>query len=328
MIRDAIAPAPVSAAVPMPETSSPEHEALAAEGRAAIARGELAMVVLAGGMATRFGAKVKALCTLRDGTQVRFLDTRLRDVELHGGVSAIDTTVMTSFATDEALGHALEGTGVTRAKQFASLRLTAKGELFRDKAGQPSLHATGHGDLPEALAVSGTLARLRKRGVRTVFMCNVDNLGATIDPAVFAQHIRLGGRITVELVSKIAGDKGGMPVERAGSYVLAEAFRLAKEFPQDSFPLFNTNTLWFDLEALEGDHPWTWCVVRKKVDGLEAIQLERLVGELTWWHPTRYVHVPREGAASRFIPIKEVEDLSRSKADIDAVLAHRLGIKL
>ncbi len=324
-IRDAISPGSPSAVHGMPKAGTDVGRVLAVEGAQAIARGELAAVVLAGGMATRFGASVKALAPLFDDRPVRFLDAKLADIA-HGGQGHVDTTFMTSFATDEAIGHALRGSTAHRARQFASLRLTPKGELFHDTQGRVSLHATGHGDLPEALALAGTIARLRAKGVRTILMSNVDNLGATLDPAVFAMHQRLGAPITVELVSKVAGDKGGIPVKLGDQLVLAEAFRLPKGFPQDDFPMFNTNTLWIDLDALEGVFPWTWCIAKKKVDGLEAVQIERLVGEITWWKRTEYLHVPRDGVSSRFLPVKDVDELKRSRPMIESVLRERANL--
>ena len=325
-IREPVTPGAPSSVHEMPESDAALAE-LAAEGAAAIARGELASVILAGGMATRFGASVKALAALFDDRPMRFIDAKLADIA-HGGQGHVDATFMTSFATDAAITQALEGQHAHRARQFASLRLTPKGELFHDSHGHVSMHATGHGDLPEALALSGTLTRLRSKGVRTILMSNVDNLGATLDPAVFAMHRRLGAPITVELVSKIAGDKGGIPVQLGERLVLAEAFRLPKNFPQDDFPMFNTNTLWIDLDALDGDFPWTWCIAKKKVDGVDAIQIERLVGELTWWKPTQYLRVSRDGASTRFLPVKDVEELKRSRAAIETVLRERVGMKL
>ena len=324
-IREPISAGDPSSVHDMPSAESADGQALAREGAEAIARGELAAVVLAGGMATRFGSTVKALARLFDDRPVRFLDAKLADIA-HGGRGHVDTTFMTSFATDAAIAAELNGTTAHRARQFASLRLTPKGELFHDSHGQVSMHATGHGDLPEALAISGTIERLRAKGVRTILMSNVDNLGATLDPAVFAMHRRLGAPITVELVSKIAGDKGGIPVKLCDRLVLAEAFRLPKGFPQDDFPMFNTNTLWINLDALDGEFPWTWCIAKKKVDGLDAIQLERLVGELTWWKPTQYLRVPRDGVASRFLPVKDLEELDRSRPAIESVLKHRTGL--
>lgn len=324
-----VAPPPASAVPAMPAAGSAEARELAAQGEAAIARGELAVVVLAGGMATRFGSTVKALAPMIEGSATRFLDAKLADVARAGRIRPIDVTLMTSFATDDAIAAAVAGKDVHRAPQFVSLRLTPNGELFRTPEGRPSLHATGHGDLPEALELAGALDRLRAKGVRTVLVSNVDNIGATVDPALFEMHKRLGGKITVELVAKRPGDKGGLPVQHEGRLVLAEAFRLPRDFPHDAFPLFNTNTLWIDLEALEhgSQKPWTWCVVRKQVEGLPAIQLERLIGELTWWYPTRYLHVPRDGADSRFLPVKDIDDLRRSRAAIQQVLRERIGIE-
>ena len=310
-------------AVALPPDGDPEHARLDELGRAAIARGELAVVILAGGMATRFGASVKALAPVLDGNPLRFIDLKLADLERLG---PIDTTLMTSFATDDALREQLAGEPVHFASQFVSLRLNPDGSLFRDADGSLSPHAPGHGDLPAALRLSGTLDRLRTAGVRTVLISNVDNVGATLEPALAALHRELGGAITVELVAKRPGDHGGIPVRRAdGSLALAETFRLPPAFPADDFPLFNTNTLWVDLAALEGEHEWTWSAAKKEVDGREAIQFERLVGELTWWNETRYVKVPRDGSESRFVPIKDRDDLAAAQEQICAIWRKRLA---
>lgn len=324
-ITEPVRPPSPDCATELPTPGSPEAQRLREEGEAAIARGELAVVILAGGMATRFGSVVKALATIYDDRPPRFLDAKLADVNLRP--ECVDVTLMTSFATHDAIREVVERERLRHvhlAPQFVSLRLTPSGELFRTTDGELSPYAPGHGDLPEALEVSGTLERLRARGVRTVLMSNVDNVGATVDPTVFALHRASGRRISVELVTKNAGDRGGLPVVLGDRLVLAEAFRLPKEFPSESFPMFNTNTLWIDLDALTGAHPWTWCYARKKVDGQDAVQVERLVGELTWWHSTHYVHVPREGAASRFIPVKDLRDLHTQREAIQAVLDARM----
>lgn len=323
-IHGEVSPPPLDCAARPPEPGSGEARALAAEGAAAIERGELAVVVLAGGMATRFGSVVKALAPLGTPGGERFLDVKLADVARWSG--RVPAALMTSFATHDLIARALEdepppgAAAVSLVPQFVSLRFTPEGSLFLTDDGVPSAHSTGHGDLPEALSAAGTLSAWRAAGVRTVLVSNVDNLGATIDPALFAMHRRSRAEITVELVEKREGDRGGLPVQREGRLVLAEAFRLPDGFPDRDFPLFNTNTLWVDLDALEGEHPWTWCVARKKVEGRDAIQFERLIGELTWWHETRYLHVTRDGARSRFLPIKEFDDLARHHDELVAMI--------
>ena len=313
----------VAQQLPAPRTE--ERERVAALGRAAVERGEIAAVVLAGGMATRFGSQVKALAPVLDGRDLTFLDLKLTDLTRLG----VDVTLMTSFATHDALAEAVRGTGVHLAPQLVSLRLSEDGALFLDADGEASPHAPGHGDLGDALELSGALERYRRDGVRTLFVCNVDNVGATLDPALAGLHGELGGAITAELVSKRPGDVGGLPVRRAdGSLALAEAFRVPEGFPHEQFPLFNTNTLWIDLPALTAPGGFTWCVARKSVDDRRAIQLERLVGELTWWHPSRYVHVSREGAGSRFVPVKDEDDLAAAQDQIAAIARERLGLDI
>jgi UTP--glucose-1-phosphate uridylyltransferase len=321
------------AAAKLPPVDSHEYAQLEEEGQAAIAGGQLAVVVLAGGMATRFGSSVKGLAKVLDrAPKLCFLDYKLADA---GRFANLSVVCLTSFATNDAIASYLQNRGaeqVQLASQFVSMRLAPDGTLFVGADARPSLHAPGHGDLPDALAVAGLLDQWRASGVTSVLMTNVDNLGATIDPALFAWHLRnraAGSVITVELVEKIGRDRGGMPVRRAdGSLVLAESFRLPDHFAQDEYPLFNTNTLWIDLPALDPPHPWTWSVARKSVEGRPAIQFERLVGELTWWHPSSYVHVSRTGTSSRFIPVKDVEDLAHAQDQIAAVVASRLGLVL
>jgi UTP--glucose-1-phosphate uridylyltransferase len=308
---------------PLPRPGTPERATLAAHGEDAIARGEIGAVVLAGGMATRFGSQVKALAPVLEGRALSFLDLKLADLTRLG----IDVTLMTSFATHDALAEVVADTAVALAPQLISLRLNPDGSLFLDDEGRPSPHAPGHGDLADALQLSGALDRYRANGVRSLFVCNVDNVGATLDPALAGLHRRLGGEITVELVSKRPGDVGGLPVRLAdGTLAIAEAFRVPEGFPHEEFPLFNTNTLWIDVTALAAPAEYTWCVARKTVDGRRAIQFERLVGELTWWHPSHFTHVPREGAESRFVPVKDEDDLAAAQGQIAAICRERLAL--
>src|SRR5205814_5910413 len=176
---DVTAPAPGDVA-DLPDRESAKGVRLAALGEASLARGELALVVLAGGMATRMGGVVMALVEALPGTT--FLDARLAEREHWQREAGADLPLwlMTSHATDaavrEALGDRMDGDRVAVFGQQASLRLDPSGRLFREADGSPSVHATGHGDLCDALAASGLLARFLAGGGRHLWIANLDNL--------------------------------------------------------------------------------------------------------------------------------------------------------
>ena len=220
----------------LPATGDARYESARAAGLEALERGEVAQVVLAGGMATRFGGVVKAVLTAVDGKS--FLEAKLvQTARLEQALACVvPVALMTSFATDEAIrAHVVErdlGEPLV-FNQFVSLRLETSGELFREESGKASLYAPGHGDLFQALRRSGTLAALRERGVRIVMVSNVDNLGARVDPVVVGMHL-LGQRPLTCEVARKEGDMGGAPVRVDGKLQLVEGPRFPPSFEQDA----------------------------------------------------------------------------------------------
>jgi len=308
---------------PLPEAGDASYDAARTAGVDALERGEIAQVVLAGGMATRFGGVVKAVLTAVDG--MSFLEAKLaQTASLERALDCtVPTALMTSFATDDAVrahvGERELGDPLV-FHQFVSLRLEADGELFHDDAGRPSPYAPGHGDLFQALQRSGTLDALRARGVRVVTVSNVDNLGARVDPVVVGAHLLGGTPLTCEVARK-EGDMGGAPVRVNGRLQLVEGPRFPESFDQALTPVFNTNTAVLDIDVLDVDYDLTWLYVRKSVEERNAVQLERLYHEISAFVPTQYLEVPRRGARGRFSPIKTPADLERAQDDLRELVA-------
>lgn len=310
--------------IPEPETD--DRRELEAQGIQAIRQGKVGAVILNGGMATRFGGVVKCAVPVTKGRS--FLDLKLSDIRA-GGEGRVKTYLMNSFATDSRTRELIEEMGlsdqVVHFTQGIMLRVTPDGELFFESDGRPSPYAPGHGDLSEALRASGVLADFTRSGGELLLMSNVDNLGATLDPAIIGAHISLGGEMTVELVKKDTGDKGGAPAIVDGHLQIVEGFRFPEAFDQDSIPVFNTNTFVFDARALERESELTWFAVNKKVGGEPVVQFERLAGELTSFLSSKYLLVPREGNFGRFLPVKDPEELERRIPAIREVLrTHRV----
>jgi UTP--glucose-1-phosphate uridylyltransferase len=325
-VRGAVRPPTAEMLRDLPDAGSTAHAELAALGSAALARGEVAFVVMAGGMATRMGGVVKALVPVT-GTQT-FLELRLRENAVLSAKAGrpIPLWLMTSDATDGPIRGALANAPkhVRTFVQNLSLRLTLAGDLFRSADGNTSAYATGHGDLPDALRRANLLREFRAEGGKIVWITNLDNLGATIDPAILGWFIAQEHPLAVEVCPKIKGDKGGIPIDLDGRMEVLEEFRLPPGFDPTSVRVFNTNTFLIRADAL-ADTPFTWSYfeVEKKVEGTPAIQFERLLQEMTHALPSVALRISREGTSSRFMPVKDFDELAARRADLEAMLQAR-----
>jgi UTP--glucose-1-phosphate uridylyltransferase len=287
-----------------------------ARGEAAIRGGEIAVAVLNGGMATRFGGVVKGIVPVLDGRS--FLEWKLADAAAAG----LPFLVMNSFATDAAtrtFARERELTGPLWFTQSVLLRLERDGSLFLTE-GRPSPYAPGHGDFLAAIRRSRLVQTLRDRGVRTLALSNGDNLGARVDPLVVGAHLRGGRPLTAEVAPKWPGDVGGSPVLVGGRPMIVEGFRFPRGFDQDRAPVFATNSFLFDVDVLEPEYGLTWLYVEKEIGGRRAVQLETLVNELSAFVPTTYLVVPREGPRNRFVPVKTPDDLGRAQPALRELL--------
>lgn len=319
----------------LPAPGSAEHDRLASIGRALLEAGKVAFCVMAGGMATRMGGVVKALVPLwSEGAPVRFLDFRLAEARAwkarYG--KTVPLWLMTSDATDGPLRAALtelreRGDALTDVHTFPqslSLRLNDDGTLFRDEHGEVSAYATGHGDLVDALRHSGLCDAFVKGGGKYVWIANLDNLGATLDEAMLGAFVESERPLAVEVVDKEPGDRGGIPVHCAGKLQVLEEFRLPVDFDATQVRSFNTNTFLVSAEALlSTPFAWTYFEVHKKVGARSVVQSERLLQEMTAYLDTLYLRVPRTGVHSRFLPVKDMNELEARRPALQELARHR-----
>lgn len=316
----------------IPRSDTAERTRLDELGAAAIRRGEFGMVILNGGMATRFGGVVKGVVEVVDGCS--FLELKIRDTlriaARHGG--RIPIFLMNSFATDEATKHHLEANdwfgagrdGIRTFTQFVSVRMTENGELFETEDGRLSPYGPGHGDFAPALRDSGCLQEFLAVGGRHLLVANVDNLGARVHTGILGSHVERNAQVTVEVAPKWPGDVGGSPYLLDGKLQLVEQIRYPSGFDPDIVDVFNTNTFHFAAAALDREFDLGWYYVEKKVDGRRAVQVERLIGEMTKFLKSNFVRVKRTGPSSRFFPVKTPDDLEAGRDEIAAMFAELL----
>ena len=308
---------------PMPSPGERGFDEAMAVGTEALRAGTIAVVVLAGGMATRFGGGVKAVAEALDGRS--FLEIKLGETRRLAEAlrCTIPEALMTSFATDDAIGAYLAEHDLGEPLRFvqpAAPRLRPDGSLFLDSEEKPSLYGQGHGDLFSTLRMSGVLDSFVEAGVHSVMVSNVDNLAARLDPAIVGMHVLAGTLLTVEVVPTDS-NSGGAPARVNGRPRLLEAFQFPPEFDQGTVPVFNTNTSLITVEALADPGFLTWLVVEKSVGGEPVIQFERLYHELSAHVATTFLVVPRSGPRGRFLPVKQLKDLEEVQPLLREMLA-------
>lgn len=296
-------------------------------GRAAIRAGRVGMIILNGGMATRFGGVVKGIVQALPGRS--FLSLKVQNVldEAHAVGGRVRVFLMNSFATDDATrAHFAENRNfglpeedLTFFAQGIRPRLTPSGELFLDKEGNASCYGPGHGDCPVFFRRSGCLAEFLDGDGEYLLISNVDNLAARLDPQVIGRHILSKKDLTAEVAPKWPGDQGGAPVYVNDRLWVVEGFRFPPDFDQDQVPVFNTNTFTVTARALGRNFRLTPCFVQKDIEGKPAVQIETLIGELTRFLSTNYIKVKRAGAESRFFPIKTPQDLEDGLEDLQLI---------
>lgn len=182
----------------------------------------------------------------------------------------------------------------------------------------------GHGNLYLALHAGGLLERLLERGIRWAFVSNADNLGAAPNAGILGYLAQSGAAFALEVTLRTAADvKGGTLVRRQGRLELLELAQVPEEHGADfqdpeRFPVFNTNSVWVNLEVLRdvlrhGGPALPLIVNRKMAGGTAVVQLETAMGAA----------VGSFGAAAgvlvsrgRFAPVKTTDDLLVRRSDV------------
>lgn len=273
---------------------------LVRSGEAALRRGEVALVTLAGGVGSRWtrgAGTVKALCPFVElgGAHRSFLDIhRARAAATARRFAAPLHVVTTGHLTQDALGRwaAALGTGAPRLSHGARIGLrfvptlsdlrfawreqarpqreaeaqrlrhgeedaamawaAARGEAsdYVQEREQLCVHPPGHaGELPNLLR-NGTLARLlaERPALTTLFVHNVDSVGAGLDPAVLASHRASGAALSFELTPRRVEDQGGALARVDGRLRLVEALALPREEDELSLSHASSMSTWVEID--------------------------------------------------------------------------------
>ncbi|WP_069387730.1 UTP--glucose-1-phosphate uridylyltransferase [Cellulosimicrobium cellulans] len=320
------------------------------DARAALER--TAVVKLNGGLGTSMGMdRAKSLLTVRDADPDRghdapltFLDVIVAQVRAARRATGarLPLLLMNSFRTQAdtlaALAPyddlAVDGLPLDFL-QNREPKLLASDLTPVDWPADPELEwcPPGHGDLYTALYASGALRALLDAGYRYASVSNSDNLGAAPDAAMAGWFAASGAPFAAEVARRTPADrKGGHLVVRRsdGRLVLRETAQTPKDDQDAAADIsrhryFNTNNLWFDLEALAAELERTQGVLElplirntKTVDPTdpsspEVVQIESAMGAgVEVFDGAVAIEVGRD----RFLPVKTTNDLLVLRSDV------------
>ncbi|GAI09303.1 unnamed protein product, partial [marine sediment metagenome] len=125
------------------------------------------------------------------------------------------------------------------------------GEIYRPEEEMGSYNPFGHFDTVRSLILSGTLKGLIEKGVKYLWISNIDNLATLIDPVELAMLKRSGKDLLVELARRYLGEAlGGHPAKVNGRMQLLENLAFPDDFDLSRVRHINTATYIVRVDAL------------------------------------------------------------------------------
>lgn len=213
----------------IPKVSVSEAAGSRRLGEEALARGEVAAVVVAGGRGSRLGFdRPKGLYPIGPLSGSSLFQIHCEKVlarqRKHGG--RLPLLIMTSDATHEETRAFFDENryfGLPRQDVHffcqGTLPVLAMDEfrLLLHEPGRLRRTPNGHGGTLPALHESGLLEELHQQGVRYLFYFQVDNpLVQVADPIFLGEHIRVGSEASSKVVPK------SQPTDKLGNLVLVD----------------------------------------------------------------------------------------------------------
>jgi UDP-N-acetylglucosamine pyrophosphorylase len=223
--------------IPVPSTEAERRDEAKSRkaGEEALKGGHVAVLVVAGGQATRLGFDApkgtfpigpvsgKSLFEIHAEKVLALARRHGKPVPLLVLVSP-DNHATTKRFFEEHASFGLDARQVRFIEQGMLPALDRDGRLLLAERGRIFLSPDGHGGVFRALHASGTLDFLGKRGIETVFYFQVDNpLVKVADPVFLGHHLRRAAEFSLKVVAKRnAAEKVGVFAQVDGKAGIVE----------------------------------------------------------------------------------------------------------
>ena len=289
------------------------------------------MIVLNGGLGTSMGLQgPKSLIEAKNGKT--FLDLKVS----HAEDLDLRLCLMNSFNTHQATLDAIVKLKPSIEPIYFLQNKFPK--ILRDGLApaswpqNPALewNPPGHGDIYTALESTGTLRILQEKGIHYAFICNADNLGATVCESLLGYFAEENIPFMMEISQRGPLDTKGGHLARLhnGRLLLREISQCPKDdletFQNIKYhQFFNANSIWVNLIALnriiekEQMIPLPVILNPKQLDPREdssppVYHIETAMGSaISMFERAKAVRV----GGNRFIPVKTCNDLLVRRSD-------------
>lgn len=226
---------------PVVELKGAEEADAVAAGAEALSRGQVGVILVAGGQGTRLGYDgpkgTYGLAPISGASLFEIHARKILALERRYG-AAVPFYIMTSQANDADTRrffaeHGHFGLDPARVHCFPQGMLPAfhpDGRMVLEAPDRLFTAPDGHGGLLSALARTGMLADMRRRGLTTLFYFQVDNPMVDIAaPAFIGLHLRRGAEMSIKVCAKRDPSEGlGVVVERDGRHAVVEYTELTE----------------------------------------------------------------------------------------------------
>ncbi|MDD5707609.1 MAG: UDPGP type 1 family protein [Kiritimatiellae bacterium] len=222
-----------------------ERAAATARGEQELRAGKVGVLLVAGGQGSRLGFEgPKGAFPIGPVSNAVLFHFHARKVLALGRAygARLPFYIMTSDSNDAATRacfaehgfFGLDAGDVCFFQQGMWPALDPRGRVIMDAPDHVFMSPDGHGGLLSALASSGELADMERRGLSTIFYQQVDNpLVEVADPAFVGLHLLRGADLSIKVCAKRDPQEGlGVVVKRDGRYGMVEYTELTDEQKQ------------------------------------------------------------------------------------------------
>jgi hypothetical protein len=131
-------------------------------------------------------------------------------------------------------------------------RQAGEGNDYTDNVPSQCLHPVGHWYEISNLLRNGVLWRLlqERPQLKYLLLHNIDTLGADADPGMLGLHIRQGGCLSFEMITRRIEDRGGGLARVNGRVRILEGLAMPREEEEFNLSYYNSMTTWIDIHKL------------------------------------------------------------------------------